>query len=82
MIHVWFKKFEYEAELSSKYKEGTKVPNITRNANKIYIHCSLVDSSIVNRNQTSNMIWSFLLRTEPGTLLFEIHTERQYLPIN
>ena len=74
--------FENEAELSSKYNEGTKVPNITRNVDKIHIHCSLVDSSIVNGNTTSDVIWSFAPKTEPGTLLCEIPIERQYLPIN
>ena len=31
--------FENEAELSSKYNEGTKVPNITKNVDLIHIHC-------------------------------------------
>ena len=33
--------FENEAKLSSKYNEGTKVPNITRNVDKVNIHCPL-----------------------------------------
>ena len=63
--------FENEAKLSSKYNEGTKVPNITRNVDKIQIHWSLVDSSIVNGNTTSDVIWSSAPKTEPGTLLCE-----------
>ena len=48
--------FENEAELSSKYNEGTKVANIARNIDDIHIHCSLVDSSIVNGNARSDVI--------------------------
>ena len=45
-------RFKNEAELSSKYNEGTIVPNITRNVDKIYIHYSLVGSSIACGNTT------------------------------
>jgi len=52
--------FENEAELSIKYSEGTKVPYYTRNVDKMRIYCSIVDSSIVNGDTTSDMIWSIV----------------------
>ena len=61
--------FENEPELSSTYNEVTKVPNITRNVDKIHIHCSLVDSKIMNWNATFDVISSFSPKTQPGTLL-------------
>ena len=67
---------------SSKYNEGTKVPNITSNVDKMHSHCSIVDSSIVNGTRFSDVILSFAPKTEPWTLLCEIPVERQYLPIN
>ena len=36
----------------------------------------------MNGNATSNIIWSFAPKAEPGTLLCEIPMERQYIPIN
>ena len=51
--------FENEAKLSIKYDDGIKVLNITRNGDIIHIHCSLVDSSIVNGNSTSSIIQCF-----------------------
>ena len=44
VICVLFLRFENGAELSSKYNEATKVPNTTRNVDKIHIHSSLVGS--------------------------------------
>ena len=69
--------FENEAELSSKYNESAKVPNATRNSDRIHIHCSLVDRSIVNGIRTSDVIWTFAPKTEPGTLLCKIPIERE-----
>ena len=43
---------------------------------KIHIHCLLADSSIMNGNTTSDLIGSFLPKTEPGMLLCEIPIER------
>jgi len=40
-----------------------------------------VDSSIVDGNTTSDVIWSFASKTEPGALLREIPIEMQYLLI-
>jgi hypothetical protein len=48
---------------------------------KIQVHCSLVDSSIVN-GVRSDVIWTFASNTEPGCLIVEIPKERQYLLIN
>lgn len=73
--------FENDVKLSDKINEGTKVPNITRNVDKIQVHCSLVDSSIVN-GARSDVIWTFAPNTEPGCLIVEIPKERQYLLIN
>ena len=39
-------------------------------------------SSIVNRNTTSDVIWSFAPKTELRTLFCEISIERQYIPVN
>ena len=69
--------FENEADLRSKFNEGTKVLNISRNVDKIHIHCSLVDRSIVNGIRTSDVIWTFAPKTEPGTLLCKIPIERE-----
>ena len=41
----------------------------------------LVDSSIVDGNTTSDEIWSFVSKTEPGALLRDIPIEMQYLLI-
>ena len=74
-------KHNYKFRFNSD-NEGTKVPDITRNNDKIYIHCSLVVSSIVNGNTNSDVICSFAPKTEPRALLCEISIERQYLAIN
>ena len=66
MFHLGY---ENQAELSSKNNKVTKVPNIVNNVDKIQIHSSLVDSSIVNGNAPSNVIWRIAPKTEPRTPL-------------
>ena len=36
----------------------------------------------MNGNTTSDVILRFAAKAEPGTLLYDIHIERQYLTIN
>ena len=73
--------FEKESEISKKINEGTKLPNITRSVDKIQIHCSLVNSSIVNKSK-SDVIWTFVPNTEPGCQIVENPRQLIYLPIN
>jgi len=57
--------------LSDKINKVTKVPNITRNVDKVQIHCSLVDSSIVDVVR-SDVLWTLALNTKPGCLIVEL----------
>ena len=73
--------FENDVILSDKINEGTKVPNITRNVYKIQVHCSLVNSPIVN-GVLSYVIWTFEPNAKSGCLIVKIPKERKYVLIN
>ena len=71
--------FESKIYTSDK-TEGTYPINISNDIDRILIHCSLVDHSYLN-NVKSDVIYSFVPETPPGSLITLNPNPSIYLPI-
>ena len=72
-----FDKTVYEERIN----HAPKIGNITRDVDRILIHCSIVDQSYKN-NKMSDVIYSFAPNVSPGSMINIEPFHPKYLPIN
>lgn len=78
---IGFEKKVYESHDEETVIEGENIADITNGNDIIYIHCDVVNGSLINQNN-SEVIYSFTPRDVPGVIVSKEFNNLIYYPVN